>query len=78
MLLRGHTVVFLSVQLSDVMHRVGMGLGRPLLAVNPRATMRVLLDQRRPLYEEVATATVTTDGRPPEDVATAVVDALGC
>jgi len=76
-LLRGHTVVFLSVQLSDVMHRVGMGLGRPLLAVNPRATMRVLLDQRRPLYEEVATATVTTDGRPPEDVATAVVDALG-
>jgi len=76
-LLRGHTVVFLSVQLSDVIHRVGMGVGRPLLAVNPRATMRVLLDQRRPLYEEVATATVTTDGRPPEDVATAVVDALG-
>ena len=43
--------------------------GRPLLAINPRATMRYLLDQRRPLYEEVATVTVKTDGRTPQDVA---------
>jgi shikimate kinase len=31
--------------------------------------MRYLLDQRRPLYEEVATVTVKTDGRTPQDVA---------
>jgi len=74
--LRGHTVVFLSVELADVMHRVGMGIGRPLLAVNPRATMRVLLEQRRPLYEEVATVTVKTDGITPDEVAAAVLDAL--
>jgi shikimate kinase len=74
--LRGHRVVFLSVELSDAIHRVGMGAGRPLLAINPRATMRYLLEQRRPLYEEVATVTVKTDGRSPEDVTAEVLAAL--
>jgi shikimate kinase len=75
-LLRGHTVVFLSVELADAAQRVGLGVGRPLLAVNPRATMRHLLDQRRPLYEEVATVTVKTDGITPQDVAAMVLDGL--
>jgi len=66
--LRGHTVVYLSVELADAIKRVGLGAGRPLLAVNPRATLKYLLDQRRPLYEEVATFTVTTDDRTPEQV----------
>src|SRR5438045_144951 len=61
-LLREHLVVYLSVELADAAHRVGLGVGRPLLAVNPRATMKYLLDQRRPLYEEVATVIVKTDG----------------
>jgi shikimate kinase len=74
--LRGHRVVFLSVELADAINRVGLGAGRPLLAINPRATMRYLLDQRRPLYEEVAAVTVKTDGRTPEDVAAEVVSAL--
>jgi shikimate kinase len=74
--LRGHRVVFLSVELADAISRVGLGAGRPLLAINPRATMRYLLDQRRPLYEEVATVTVKTDGRTPEEVAAEVVEAL--
>ena len=76
-LLAGHNVVYLSVGLSDAVKRVGLDTGRPLLSVNPRATLRFLLDQRRPLYEEVATHTVDTDGRTPEDVAAAVVAALG-
>ena len=63
----GHTVVYLSVELPDAVKRVGLGAGRPLLAINPRATLRYLLDQRRPLYTEVATATVVTDGRTPEE-----------
>ncbi|GGM49307.1 shikimate kinase [Dactylosporangium sucinum] len=67
--LAGHTVVYLSVGLSDAVSRVGLGAGRPLLAMNPRATLKYLLDQRRPLYEEVATVTVETDGREPEDIA---------
>ncbi len=75
-LLRDHTVVYLSVGLSDAVGRVGLGVGRPLLAVNPRATLRHLLDLRRPLYEEVATVVVTTDGRDPADVAAEVVKVL--
>jgi shikimate kinase len=74
--LRGHTVVFLSVELADAVSRVGLGASRPLLAINPRATMKYLLDQRRPQYEEVATYTVKTDGIPVEDVATQVLNAL--
>jgi shikimate kinase len=74
--LRGHRVVYLSVELTDAIARVGLGAGRPLLAINPRATLRHLLAQRRPLYEEVATVTVKTDGRTPEDVAAEAREAL--
>jgi len=75
-LLREHRVIYLSVGLSDAVSRVGLGVGRPLLAVNPRATLRYLLEARRPLYEEVATAVVPTDGQSPEKVAEAVVALL--
>ncbi|WP_431886529.1 shikimate kinase [Micromonospora wenchangensis] len=69
----GHTVVHLSVELTDAVKRVGLGAGRPLLSVNPRATLKYLMDQRRPLYAEVATATVVTDGRAPEEIAAEIV-----
>ncbi|WKU05246.1 shikimate kinase [Micromonospora sp. HUAS LYJ1] len=69
----GHTVVHLSVELTDAVKRVGLGAGRPLLSVNPRATLKYLMDQRRPLYAEVATATVLTDGRTPEEIAAEIV-----
>lgn len=74
--LAGHTVVYLSVELSDAVKRVGLGPGRPLLAINPRATLKYLLDQRRPLYEQVATVTVATDGRTPEQVAAEIMSQL--
>ena len=67
--LAGHTVVFLSVELPDAVKRVGLGMGRPLLSVNPRATLKYLLEQRRPLYASVATHTIATDGRTPEEIA---------
>jgi shikimate kinase len=67
--LAGHTVVFLSVDLPDAIKRVGLGQGRPLLAVNPRATLKHQLELRRPLYESVATVTVPTDGRGAAEVA---------
>jgi len=75
-LLRDHTVVFLSVELSDAVSRVGLGAGRPLLTINPRATLKYLLDQRRPLYEEVAIVTVRTDGREPADIAAEVLRSI--
>lgn len=75
-LLKDHTVVYLSVELPDAISRVGLGSGRPLLALNPRATLKFLLDQRRPLYEEVATITVKTDGRTPEEITAELAKAL--
>ncbi len=72
----GHTVVHLSVELSDAVKRVGLGAGRPLLAINPRATLKHLLDQRRPLYAEVATHTVVTDGRDPGEIAAEIAGLL--
>lgn len=75
-LLRGGRVVYLSVELSDAVSRVGLGAGRPLLAINPRATLKYLLEQRRPLYAEVARLTVRTDGRAPEEIAEEIVAAV--
>jgi shikimate kinase len=75
-LLAGHTVVFLSVELTDAIRRVGLGAGRPLLSINPRATMKFLLDERRPLYASVATHTVATDGRTPGEIAAEVTALL--
>ena len=75
-LLRGHTVVYLSVELPDAVSRVGLGSGRPLLTINPRATLKYLLEQRRPLYQQVATVTIHTDGREPADIAAEVLSAI--
>ena len=67
--LAGHRVVFLDVGLADAVERVGLNRSRPLLAINPRAQLARMLEERRPLYAEVATVTVVTDGRSPEAVA---------
>lgn len=68
-LLAGHTVVFLRVGLADAVKRVGLGTSRPLLLGNVRSRIKALLDERTPVYESVATFSVDTDGRSPEDVA---------
>jgi shikimate kinase len=67
--LEDHRVVFLQVGLSDAVKRVGLGTARPLLLGNVRARVKALLDERLPVYRAVATVTVSTDGREPEDVA---------
>ena len=74
--LRGRTVVFLDVGITDAASRVGFNRDRPLLLGNPRAQWTRLMQVRRPLYEEVATATVATDGRTPDDVVDAVLTVL--
>lgn len=71
--LQTHCVVFLDVGLADAVSRVGLNQSRPLLLDSPRAQLRRLMEQRRPLYEEVATVTVDTSGRSIDDVAAEVV-----
>ena len=67
-LLREHVVVLLDVDLASAAGRVGLGQGRPLIGLNPRAQLRELMEQRRPLYLAVATHVVDTSGRPPLQV----------
>jgi shikimate kinase len=67
--LAGHRVVFLRVGLADAVKRVGLGAGRPMLLGNVRSRIKALLDERLPVYESVATGSVDTDGRTPEEVA---------
>lgn len=75
-LLAGHRVVYLSMDVEEAVRRTGLNVARPLLAVNPRRQWRELMEARRHLYEEVATAVVPTDGRTPEEVTQAALDAL--
>jgi shikimate kinase len=75
-LLRGRTVVFLDVGIKDAASRIGLNRDRPLLLGNPRAQWLRLMEARRPVYEEVATVRVDTDGRTAEEVAAAVLQAL--
>ncbi|WP_306320636.1 MULTISPECIES: shikimate kinase [unclassified Streptomyces] len=75
-LLSGHAVVYLSMDVEEAAKRTGLNAARPLLAVNPRKQWRELMEARRHLYTEVARVVVATDGRTPEEVAEAVLDAL--
>ncbi|GGY10974.1 shikimate kinase [Streptomyces djakartensis] len=75
-LLAGQRVVYLSMDVEEAVKRTGLNAARPLLAVNPRKQWRELMEARRHLYEEVATAVVATDGRTPEEVTRAALDAL--
>ncbi len=67
-LLRGHTVVFLSVSLAAATKRIGLSAARPVLALNPRAQLQALLAERLPLYRAVASYEIPTDGLSPDDV----------
>ncbi|MGW0375264.1 shikimate kinase [Streptomyces coeruleorubidus] len=75
-LLAGQRVVYLSMDVEEAVKRTGLNAARPLLAINPRKQWRELMEARRHLYEEVATAVVATDGRTPEEVTRAALDAV--
>jgi len=77
-LLRGQTVVFLSVSMPKGVQRTGMAANRPLLVgVHPRATFKSLLDARLPLYREVATLEVDTDVMDVRQAAASIIERLG-
>ena len=55
------TIVFLDVSLATAAPRVGFNRDRPLLLGNPRAQWQALSDQRRPIYEKLATQSIKVD-----------------
>lgn len=74
--LRDHRVVYLSVGLADAARRVGLNASRPLLVGSPRRQWQMLMDQRRGLYEQVATVEVSTVGLDPQQARDGVLAAL--
>ena len=74
--LRGHRVAWLRVSIGEAARRVGLNTSRPLLLGNVRGTLMSLLEQRTPLYDEVATDVIDTDGLEVNDVAARLVAAL--
>jgi shikimate kinase len=68
-LLAGQRVVYLETGFAAAVHRTGLDAPRPLLFGNPRARMKTLLDERLPVYQELAWITVPTDDREPKQIA---------
>jgi shikimate kinase len=75
-LLVGHDVVFLDVGLADAAARIGLNRDRPVLLGNPRAELKRMIDERRPIYRAVAAATVDTAGRTSDEVVEAVLQVV--
>lgn len=67
-----HTV-FLDVELDELLRREGLIPLHPWLLPHPRAHLRKLLAERRPIYEAVSKAAVPTTDRSAEDVAAEVI-----
>ncbi len=76
-LLKGQPTVWLQVSAAGGAKRVGLDVPRPVLLGNVRGRLATLVAERSPLYAEVATITVETDGRTPDEVAAHVIDVLG-
>ncbi len=74
--LSDQTVVFLKVAFDDAVRRVGSGDGRPLLLGNVRSRVKSLMEERTPIYEEVARYTVDTTGKDAADVAAEIAELL--
>jgi shikimate kinase len=73
----GVPVVLLRARPATLLARIGDGTSRPLLAADPPGRLAVLTAERTPVYEEVATAVITTDDRSPAQVAAAIQAVLG-
>ena len=64
--LGGHTVVYLEISVAEGVRRTGGATVRPLLAGPDRAEkFKALMDQRVPLYRQVATLRVSANHRNP-------------
>ena len=73
----GGTVVFLNVGLATAARRVGLAHSRPLLVGSPRAAWRRLMDERRGIYESLATMILETDGLSPRELAASIAEGVG-
>ncbi len=70
------TVVYLDAGFATVAKRTGIDRPRVVMPGNPRGMLRSMLQQRRPVYTELATFTVNADELSPEEIALEIADKL--
>ena len=66
-------VVWLTVSANEASNRVGLGASRPVLMGNVRSKLVKLLEERTPLYEEVADWQIDTTDKSIEEVVNEVL-----
>ena len=76
-MLAGQRVVYLETGFTEVARRTGLNRARIPVPGNPRGRLRTLLEERLPLYAEVAMVTVRTDELSPEEAASEIAAAAG-
>jgi shikimate kinase len=74
--LEGLPVVYLAADFATIARRLGLDRPRVVIPGNPRGRLRVMLEERRPLYESLATVTVKTDDGDPDEVAAQIAATL--
>ena len=75
--LEGLPVVYLAADFATIARRLGLDRPRVVIPGNPRGRLRAMLDERRPLYEGLATVTVKTDDLDPDELAAQIAAAIG-
>jgi shikimate kinase len=68
-MLSGQVIVYLEAEFATVAKRTGMDRPRVVMPGNPRGMLRAMLEERRPVYADLATLTVATDDLAPQEVA---------
>lgn len=71
-----YPVVFIDVSIAQAATRIGFNKDRPLLLVNPRQQWISLMNERRPIYEKLASQTISSDNQKPHEVAKQISDKL--
>ena len=64
-----YPVIFVDVSITQAANRIGFNKDRPLLLINPRQQWLSLMSERRPIYEKISNATVSSDNHKPSEVA---------
>ena len=71
-----YPVIFIDVSISQAANRIGFNKDRPLLMINPRQQWLHLMSERIPIYEKLATITVSSDNSKPAEVAKTITDKI--
>ena len=71
-----YPVIFIDVSISQAANRIGFNKDRPLLMINPRQQWLHLMSERRPIYEKLATITVSSDNSKPAEVANTITEKI--